>query len=224
MLIAFTKNCIVSSVRLQFSHYFYWDPENISLVRDLATVLFQLLTMVDYQRKFNETAKKSTLQFVNLPSYMMLTMMGQKRANVESRRFTDGFFTRGHKLVDMNKTAKRKATWGLPQQYNYDTCWNSRRHGRKKCSLLFNLLEYRVTGVSWLDEEERSERSDSKGPFLLSSSRLSSPSSSPFAARLWWKLGREEKGRKQRPLSLLWFSPSSTPHPPIPRSDPLKSF
>ena len=110
MLIAFTKNCIVSSVRLQFSHYFYWDPENISLVRDLATVLFQLLTMVDYQRKFNETAKKSTLQFVNLPSYMMLTMMGQKRANVESRRFTDGFFTRGHKLVDMNKTAKRKAT------------------------------------------------------------------------------------------------------------------
>ena len=91
MLIALTKNCIVSSVRLQFSHYFYWDPENISLVRDLATVLFQLLTMVDYQRKFNETAKKSTLQFVNLPSYMMLTMMGQKRANVESRRFTDVF-------------------------------------------------------------------------------------------------------------------------------------
>ena len=121
----------------------------------------------------------------------------------------------------MNKTAKRKATWGLPQQYNYDTCWNSRRHGRKKCTLLFNLLEYRVTGVSWLDdrgvvrldEEERSERSDSKGPFLLSSSRLSSPSSSPFAARLWWKLGREEKGRKQQSVSLLWFSPSN---PPIP--------
>ena len=152
MLIAFTKNCIVSSVRLQFSHYSYWDPENISLVRDLATVLFQLLTMVDYQRKF------------------------------------------------------------------------SRRHGRKKCTLLFNLLEYRVTGVSWLDEEERSERSGSKGPFLLSSSRLSSPSSSPFAVRLWWKLGREEKGRKQRSLSLLWFSPSSTPPPLIPRSDPLKAF
>ena len=91
MLIAFTKNCIVSSVRLQFSHYFYRDPENISLARDLATVLFQLLTMVDYQRKFNETAKKSTLQFVNLPSYMMLTMMCQKRSNVESRRFTDVF-------------------------------------------------------------------------------------------------------------------------------------
>lgn len=54
----------------------------------------------------------------------------------------------------------------------------------KKCTLLLNLPEYRVTGVSWLDEEERSERSDSKGPFLLSSFRLSSPSSPPFAARL----------------------------------------
>ena len=61
------------------------------------------------------------------------------------------------------------------------------------------------------NEEERSERSDSKGPFLLSSFRLSSPSSPPFAARLlWWKLGREEKGRKQQSVSLLWFSPSST--------------
>ena len=128
----------------------------------------------------------------------------------------------------MNKTAKRKATWGLPQQYNYDTCWNSRRHGRKKCTLLFNLLEYRVTGVSWLDEEERSERSDSKGPFLLSSSRLSSPSSSPFAARLWWKLGREEKGRKQQSVSLLWFSPSNPPPsspipPPLLPHPPLRS-
>ena len=94
----------------------------------------------------------------------------------------------------------------------------------KKCTLHFNLPEYRVTGASWLDEEERSERSDSKWPFLLSSFRLSSPSSPPFAARLWWKLGREEKGRKQRSVSLLWFSPSSTPLPASPAPIPWKTF
>lgn len=59
---------IVFTARLQFSNYFYRDPENISLAQDPVTVLFQLLTMVDYQRKFNETAKKSTFQFVNFPS------------------------------------------------------------------------------------------------------------------------------------------------------------
>ena len=59
------KDCIVSSARLQFSYTstrilkIFIGPTNP------ATVLFQLLTMVDYQRKFNETAKKSTL---NLPS------------------------------------------------------------------------------------------------------------------------------------------------------------
>ena len=56
MPIAFTKNCIVSSVRLQFSHYFYRDPENISLARDQ---LFQLLTMVDISENSTRLLKRA---------------------------------------------------------------------------------------------------------------------------------------------------------------------